>query len=194
MTPEAESVLTRLYAEDAAQRAANLPSARRTRNVECTTGHFLNLLARTMGAAQILEIGSSNGVSTIWLALAAQAQGGSVVGTELLPERAAEANANLATAGLGEIARVVPGDARTTVATLTGPFDFVFIDAEKDDYVDHFQAVIDRVRPGGVVVADNVVSHDLSDYQAMLRARSDVETLTIPLDRGLEYTLKLAVG
>ena len=192
MTPEAEAVLTRLYAEDTAQRAANLPSAQRTRNVERTTGRFLNLITRSIGASRIVEIGSSNGVSTIWLALAAREHGGSIVGTELLPERAAEANANLAAAGLGETARVVPGDARATVSALPGPFDLVFIDAEKEDYVDHFLGVIDRLRPGGLVIADNVISHDLSAYQAMLRARSDVETLTLPLDRGLEYTLKVA--
>ena len=61
------------------------------------------------------------------------------------------------------------GDARATVASLPGPFDLVFIDAEKDDYVDHLQAVADRVRPGGLILADNVISHDLSAYQAMLR-------------------------
>ena len=54
------------------------------------------------------------------------------------------------------------------------------------------QAVVDRVRPGGLILADNVISHDLSAYQAMLRARSDVETVTIPIDRGVEFTLKTA--
>ena len=191
MTPAAEAVLTRLWAEDAAQRAAKLPSAQRTRNVDRETGRFLNLVARSTGARKILEIGSSNGLSTIWLALAAHEAGGTVVGTELLPERAAEANANLAEAGLGDVARVVPGDARSTVGTLEGRFDLVFIDAEKDDYVAHFQAVIDLVRPGALILADNVVSHDLSAYQAMLRARDDAETVTLPLDRGLEYTIKV---
>ena len=190
MTPEAQAVLNRLYAEDAAQRAAGLPSEQRTRNVERETGRFLYLLARSTGARSLLEIGSSNGVSTIWLALAAREVGGSVTGTEILPARAAEANANLAAAGLAEVARVLPGDARALVADLPGPFDLVFVDAEKDDYVDHFFAVIDRVRPNGLILADNVLSHDLSTYQAMLRARADVETLTLPVDRGVEFTLK----
>jgi len=140
----------------------------------------------------VLEIGSSNGVSTIWLAAAAQHNGGRVTGTEILPERAADANRNLADAGLDAVARVVAGDARTTVASLPGPFDIVFIDAEKDDYVDHFQAVADRVRLGGLILADNVISHDLSEYQAMLRSSSDVETVTIPIGRGVEFTLKTA--
>jgi caffeoyl-CoA O-methyltransferase len=188
----AEAVLERLYTEDAAQRAAGLPSSQRTRNLERDTGCWLVLLARATDAREVLEIGSSNGVSTIWLAAAARLNGGKVTGTEILPERAADANRNLADAGLDAVARVVAGDARTTVASLPGPFDIVFIDAEKDDYVDHFQAVADRVGPGGLILADNVISHDLSEYQAMLRSRSDVETVTIPIGRGVEFTLKTA--
>jgi caffeoyl-CoA O-methyltransferase len=184
------AVLERLRAADEAQRAAGLPSHLRTRNVDRETGRFLTLLARSLRAQRVVEIGSSNGLSTICLALGVQGHGGTVLGTELLPERAAEANANLAEAGLDAIARVESGDALLILEALDGPFDLVFLDAEKDDYVAHFEAVIARVAPGGVVLADNVVSHDVSAYQAMLRARADVETVTLPLDRGLEYTVK----
>jgi caffeoyl-CoA O-methyltransferase len=187
-----EAVLERLYAEDGAQRAAGLPSSQRTRNVERQTGRWLALLVRATNARELLEIGSSNGVSTIWLAAAARQNGGQVIGTEILPERVAEANRNLAEAGLDGVARVVAGEARATVASLPGPFDLVFIDAEKDDYVDHFAAVVDRVEIGGLILADNVISHDLSAYQAMLRSRSDVETVTVPIDRGVEFTVKTA--
>jgi len=187
-----DAVLERLYADDAAQRAAGLPSPQRTRNVERDTGRWLALLVRATNALEVLEIGSSNGVSTIWLAAAVRQTGGRVTGTEILSERAAEANRNLAEAGLEAVARVVAGEAQATVASLPGPFDLVFIDAEKDDYVDHFAAVVARVRPGGLILADNVISHDLSAYQAMLRSRSDVETVTIPINRGVEFTMKTA--
>ena len=186
------AILERLYAEDAAQRAAGLPSSQRTRNVERGTGHLLALLVRATNAREVLEIGSSNGVSTIWLAAAARDNGGRVTGTEILPVRAADANNNLAAAGLDAVARVVVGDARTTTVTLPGLFDLVFIDAEKDDYVDHLEAVIDHVRLGGLILADNVISHDVSAYQAAVRARSDLETVTVPIDRGVEFTLKTA--
>ncbi len=182
--------MQRLYAADAEQRAAKLPSAQRTRNVDRETGHFLRLLATSIGARRILEIGSSNGVSTIWLALAVRDPGGEVIGTEVLPARAAEANVNLERAGLNRVARVEAGDAQSIVAGLQGPFDLVFIDAEKDDYIDHFHATINLVRPRGLVLADNVISHDLTAYQEMLHWRADVETVTIPLGCGLEYTLK----
>lgn len=190
MNERVTAVLERLYAEDAAQRAAGLSSAQRTRNVDRDTGHWLSMLVRATGARAILEIGSSNAVSTIWLAEAARANGGQVTGTEILPERAAQANRNLAEAGLDGVARIIAGDAKETTASLSGPFDLVFIDAEKDDYIDHFLAVVDRVRRGGLVLADNVVSHDLSQYQALLRARDDVETVTVPLGRGVEFTVK----
>ncbi len=192
-TPQADAVLERLRAADTAQRETGLSSAERTRNVERATARFLHLVARSIEARAVLEIGSSNGLSTIWLALAARESAGTVIGTELLPDRAAEANANLAEAGLGDVARVVTGDARGTIGTLEGPFDLVFIDAEKDDYSAHFLAVVAKVRPNGVILADNVTSHDVSAYQALVRSRDDVATVTLPIERGIEYTLKLPI-
>ncbi len=186
----ASTTLERLYREDAAQRAAGLPSSQRNRNIDHDSGRFLSMLARGMNAKAILEIGSSNAVSTIWFGLAVQATGGQVTGTELIPERAEEANRNLTEAGLGDVATVLAGDARSTVATLTGPYDIVFIDAEKDVYPAHFAAVLPLVRNGGVILSDNVVSHDLTAYQRMLRERDDVDTVTLPLERGIEFTVK----
>jgi len=188
---QATAVLDRLYAEDAAQRAAGLPRSQRTRNVDRESGEWLNLLIRATSAKNILEIGSSNAVSTIMLADAARANGGRVTGTEILPERAADANRNLAEAGLADVATVLTGSALETTADLAGPFDLVFIDAEKDDYSAHLLAIIDRVRPGGLILADNVISHDISAYQKLVREREDLETVTIPLNRGIEFTLKL---
>ena len=190
MDARAEAALDRLYAEDAAQRAAGLPSAQRTRNVDRETGRWLSLLVRATAAREIVEMGSSNAVSTIWLAAAARDTGGRVTGTEILPERAAEANRNLGKAGLSDVARIVPGDARETARAIAGPIDLVFIDAEKDDYVDHLLAVLDRVRPGGLILADNVTSHDISAYQDFIRNSADLETVTIPIARGIEFTVK----
>jgi caffeoyl-CoA O-methyltransferase len=190
LDPQAKAVLDRLYAEDTAQRAAGLPSSQRTRNVDRETGEWLNLLICATGAKNILEIGSSNAVSTIQLADAARANGGRVTGTEIIPERATEANRNLAEAGLADVATVITGNAQETTAGLEGPFDMVFIDAEKDDYSAHLLAIIDRVRPGGLILADNVVSHNVSAYQNLVRERDDLETVTIPLNRGIEFTLK----
>ena len=191
VSPEAAAVLDRLYADDARQRAAGLPPSARTRNIDRASGQFLALTAVATGARRIVEVGSSNGVSTVWLASGAVRTGGRVTGTELLPERAAEANRNLSEAGLAGVAEVLAGDAREVLSETAVPIDLLFIDAEKDDYVDHLLALVDKVRPGGVVLADNVVSHDLAAYQALLRDRRDLATVTLPLERGIEYTVKL---
>lgn len=131
--PIAQDILDRLYAEDAAERAAGLPSSARKRNVERESGAFLNMIVKATNAQSTLEIGSSNGVSTIWLALAARETGGQVLGLELDPTRANEAAANIAAAGLAEVATIRCGDALVAVRELDGPFDLVFIDSEKKD-------------------------------------------------------------
>ena len=186
-----DAVLRRLYAEDHEQRRLGLPTSQRTRNIDIESGRFLFLLALGMQAKQIVEIGSSNAVSTIWLASAAKRTGGTVFGTELLPERAEQANHNLAEAGLDSVATVHPGPAAGSLASAAGPFDLVFIDAEKDDYSAYFDLIVDQVRLGGLIVADNVTSHDCAAYQAMLRSRSDIETVTVTLERGFEISAKI---
>lgn len=186
----AQRVLDRLYAEDAAERAAGLPSSERKRNVDRESGLFLSMIARAAKALSFLEIGSSNGVSTIWLALAARETGGHVLGLELDPARAGEAQENLAAAGLADVATVQSGDALIAIWELDGPFDLVFIDAEKKDYAQHIRNVIDLVQPNGIIIADNVISHDIADYQQFVRGRADLDTITLPLNRGLELSLK----
>jgi predicted O-methyltransferase YrrM len=192
INPKAKAVLDRLYADDARQRAENMPTTQRTRNLNYATGEFVNLLARALNAKRILEIGSSNGVSTLWWGLAMVETGGKVTGTELIPERAAEANANLAEAGLAQFAHVLAGPAGESVSRLDPGFDLLFIDAEKDDYPAHFAATFPLLRAGGVLIADNVISHDLSVFQQMLRNRRDIQTSTVPIGQGIEIALKLA--
>lgn len=194
--PSAIPILEQLYVEDRLQREAGLTSEQRTRNVDRETGAFLYLLTKSLGSERILEVGSSNGVSTLWFAAALSEKGGSVLGTEILPARAELANLNLLEAGFGEIGRVLAGDARDLLLDNKDhiePFDLVFIDAEKDDYIEHFEAAWPLVRPGGVVLADNVTSHDISDYQTMVASRPDAESVTIPIGRGIEMTRKVAV-
>lgn len=185
-----DRVLTRLYAEDHEQRRLGLPTEQRTRNIDIESGRFLFTLAVGMRAQRVLEIGSSNGVSTIWLGAAMARTGGFVHGTEILPERVTDANLNLAEAGLAEwadVQHVIAGDP----PPISGPVDLIFIDAEKDDYTAHFERALPLLRTGGLIVADNVVSHDCSAYQAHVRERADIETVTVPLDRGLEISVRL---
>jgi len=185
----ARLVLDRLHERDAAERAAGLPQELRIRALTPPTGAFLYGLILALRPRLIFEAGSAVGYSTIWLALAARTYGGQVIGSEIRPERVREANANLAEAGLDDVATVLEGDAAELVRRFDG-IGLLFLDAEKDDYSRLFLAGIDRVIPGGLIIADNVVSHDCRDYQELVRSRPDVHPVTTPFERGLEWRVK----
>ncbi|MGW4057508.1 O-methyltransferase [Amycolatopsis sp. NPDC004747] len=120
-------------------------------------GKLLHLLARLAGARTILEIGTLGGYSTIWLARALPA-GGKLVTCEYQPKHAEVAKANLTRAGFGEdVVDIRVGAALDTLATLTGPFDFVFVDADKANLANYVRASLALARPGTVIVVDNVV-------------------------------------
>src|SRR6266496_2500070 len=101
---------------------------------------------------------------------------------------------NIAEAGLGEWADLVEGDARETLPTIQDVFDVVFLDAEKEDYEALFAAARDKVEPGALFVADNVLSHPdpLARYSAARQADPSLESVTVPLDRGLELSVALS--
>lgn len=136
----------------AASSAAGLPAIQ----VTPTQGRLLNLLARMSGARRILELGTLGGYSTIWLARALP-PGGRLVTLEADPAHADVARANLARAGLTDAVELVLGPAEQTLPGLTGPFDLVFIDADKPAYPAYLRACLPLSRPGTVIVADNVV-------------------------------------
>jgi predicted O-methyltransferase YrrM len=124
--------------------------------VSAAQGKLLQLMASMMGAKRILEIGTLGGYSTIWLARAL-APGGSLITLEFDPKHAGMARTNLANAGLSDRVEVKVGNALEILPTLTGPFDFFFIDANKDGYPEYFQWALKLSRPGSVMVFDNVV-------------------------------------
>jgi caffeoyl-CoA O-methyltransferase len=187
-------VLTRLQAEDAAEREAGLPAAQRSRAVEPTTGRFLFALAASQAGIEVLEIGGSRGYSSIWLASGARVLGGRVVSLEHDPAKCEAWRANVADAGLDEWAELVEGDAFSTLGSVEDVFDLVFIDAEKDDYEELFALARPLLEPGGLVVADNVLSHaeTLGAYSAARQADPTLSSVTVPLDRGLEVSVVLA--
>jgi len=141
-----------LAAATAASQAAGLPEIA----VSAPQGKLLNLLARMMGARRILEIGVLGGYSTIWLARALPPEG-RLISLEYKQKHAEVARANLAQAGLADVAEVRVGAGVDLLPTLTGPFDFFFIDADKEGYPDYFRGCLKLARPGSVMVFDNVV-------------------------------------
>ncbi|MBA3850746.1 MAG: O-methyltransferase [Chloroflexi bacterium] len=139
-----------------ASEAAGLPAIQ----VAANQGKLLHLLARLQGARSILEVGTLGGYSTIWLARALPVDG-RLVTLELDPRHAEVARSNLTRAGLAERVEVRVGPALETLARLAdedaGPFDLVFIDADKEGYPDYLGWALRLTRPGSLVVADNVV-------------------------------------
>jgi predicted O-methyltransferase YrrM len=186
-------VLARLEEQDRAERAAGLPAKQRSRQVEPTTGRFLFALAASQAGIEVLEVGGSRGYSSIWLAAGARVLGGRVVSLEHDPERCAAWRENVAAAGLEEWAELVEGDAFETLRRAWDVFDLVFLDAEKDDYEALFGLVRPLVDAGGLVVADNVLSHadPLAAYSAARQAEPALVSVTLPLDRGLELSVAL---
>jgi predicted O-methyltransferase YrrM len=187
------TVLARLEREDAAERAAGLPQAVRARQIAPTTGRFLFSLVAPQTDCAVLELGGSRGYSTIWLAAGVRHLGGRVLSTESDPRKAEAWRANLAEAELEEWAELVEGDALQLLPQLDDVFDVVFIDAEKEDYERLFQLARAKVEPGALVVADNVLSHPdpLAAYSAARQEDPTLESVTVPLDRGLELTVVL---
>jgi caffeoyl-CoA O-methyltransferase len=185
------AVLARLEQEDEAERG--LPGEQRSRAVAPTTGQFLFSLVAPQTSCEVLEIGGSRGYSSIWLGAGVRYLGGRVVSIERDPGAAGRWRENVSAAGLDEWVELIEGDALDVVVAYEDVFDVVFIDAEKEDYEQHFGLARRRVEPGGLVVADNVLSHK-ETLEAYSRARQSDATLlstTVPLDRGLELTVVL---
>ena len=136
----------------AANAAAGLPAI----DVSPALGKFLALLVRMTGARRVLEIGTLGAYSTIWMA-GALPEGGHLVTLEADSRHAEVARANLARAGLSERVTLVEGPARETLPRLDGPFDLVFIDADKPSNAFYVEAALRLSRPGTVIVLDNVV-------------------------------------
>jgi predicted O-methyltransferase YrrM len=189
-------VLARLEAEDAAEREAGVPAAQRSRQVAPTTGRLLFALAASQAGIEVLEIGGSRGYSTIWLAAGARLLGGQVTSLELDPAKCEAWRANIAAARLEEWAELVEGDAHETLRRTEDVFDLVFLDAEKEDYESLFALARPLLEPGGLVVADNVLSHveTLCAYSEARQADPSLSSVTVPLDRGLELSLALGVA
>jgi caffeoyl-CoA O-methyltransferase len=188
------AVLSRLEREDADERERGVPAEQRARQVARTTGQFLFALVAPQTACEVLELGGSRGYSSIWLAAGVRILGGRVLSVERDAARAEAWRRNVAEAGLADWAELLEGDAFDALAAIDDVFDVCFVDAEKGDYEALFAAARARLEPGGLVVADNVLSHadTLAAYSGARQADPDLESVTVPLDRGLELTVVLA--
>lgn len=168
------------------------------------TGVFLSILLRAIHARSLLEIGTSSGYSSLWfadalLSTATKGRRASIVTIESDPLKVRWARANFRKAGVESMISVLEGDAMKILRQLrkTGKrFDFVFIDADKENIIGYLELVLPMVRAGGIVAADNMLSPEhfrphMKKYASYLKRRTDVLTVTVPIGMGEEITLKL---
>jgi predicted O-methyltransferase YrrM len=167
------------------QDAKGLPQAERHRNLEPPSAEFLCALATGIGAKRMVEIGGSSGISTIALAAAARETRGRVISIEIEPDRHAESRETLRSLNLDEFVDYIFDDAANVLPGI-GEVDLALIDCEKEDYIRFFDML--KIAPGGIVVADNILSHSLHDYLAHVRSRPRVESITLAIGKGLEVT------
>ena len=158
------------------------------RNVPPEDGRLLRILAESMNAKHIAEIGTSTGYSGIWFGLALQKTGGRLTTYEIDAGRAATARANFERAGMADIITLVEGDAHEKVTALKGPIDILFLDADKEGYIDYLNKLLPLLRPGGLVLAHNITP-GMADPRFMeaITTNPDLETI---VRTGVSVTIK----
>jgi predicted O-methyltransferase YrrM len=187
-------VLARLEREDAEERDRGVPVMQRSRAVAPATGRFLFSLVAPQTDCEVLEIGGSRGYSSVWLGAGVRYLGGRVLSLEVDPAKAEKWRRNVVEAGLEDWCDLIEGDAKQRLREFFDVFDVVFLDAEKEDYEELFALAREKLEPGGLVVADNVLSHaeTLGAYSQARQSDPTLSSVTVPLDRGLELTVVLS--
>jgi predicted O-methyltransferase YrrM len=157
-------------------------------NVPHADGRMLRLLAETCGAKRVVEIGTSTGLSGLWFCLALHKTGGRLTTFEYDARRAATARKHFEQAGVAQIVTIVEGDAHQTIARLKEPIDILFLDADKEGYVDYLNRLLPLVRPGGLILAHNIDM--VPEYDRAVNSNPALETQYFREGGGMSITLK----
>jgi predicted O-methyltransferase YrrM len=180
--PQVQKVLSAIKSQDQGQLA-----------VSEEDGRFLRVLIATSKAKRALEIGGASGYSAIWIGMGLRETGGTLVTIEYDPTRAKELADNIKRAGLSDIVTVVPGDAFAHLPTMSGSFDFVFLDAWKKDYKRFLDLMLPRLDKGGLFVAHNVVNKksEMGDFlDAIWKTPALWTTIVSPSSEGMSVSVK----
>jgi predicted O-methyltransferase YrrM len=197
-----ETVLNEYDQRSAAEmkRMQELPPAEMMKHIDefllpvgPATGQLMNILIKEAKAKTILEIGTSHGYSTVWLAEAARATGGKVITLDLHAGKQEYARNALRKAGLADLVEFKLGDARESISTLSGPIDFVLLDLWKDLYIPCFDLFYPMLSGGAIVVADNMLFPEFSRadaelYRRHVRAKADLQSMLLPVGSGIEVS------
>ena len=162
-------------------------------NIPPETGKFFNILVRTSKVRNILEVGTSNGYSTIWLGEAINENKGRITTIEISEHKVKMALENFKRANLGKIIKIVHGDALDEIPKLKTKFDFLFLDAVKEDYINYFKLALPKLAKNAIIVADNAIMFEryMKDYLNFVRNHKDLRSVLVPIGSGVEFTLKL---
>lgn len=187
MQPALAQFLAALAQQGRAHDQATPNRAERLLNITPDTGPFLALLVHATGAQHVLEVGTSNGYSTVWLADAVRAQpGGHVTTLEARAAKVELAATTFAQAGVQGLVTVVQTEAGAWLAQQQGAFDFIFLDADRAQYVAWWPLLWRCLTPGGLLVVDNATSHalELTAFREAVAATAGVEQVLVPLGKG----------
>ena len=191
MNAARRAFLDELYAHGREHDAAREDRLERLRNVEPETAELLGVLVRALGARRVLEIGTSNGYSTIWLADAVGETGGAVLSLEVEPERTEQAQANLTRAGVAaELRTQDAGDALPGFSDEA--WDLIFLDAERPAYVGYWPELLRVLVPRGLLVVDNALSHakELVDFSELVYGADGVTSTLLTVGAGVLLIVK----
>lgn len=186
MTTDLTSLLNELTEFGRQNDAVSVERAKRMLNITPDTGEFLELMVKATRAGRILEVGTSNGYSTIWLAKAARATGGRITTLEKAAHKVAMATENFDRAGLADVIDLRHTDAGTFLHAETRPFDLIFLDSDRHQYVEWWQRLSTLIVPGGLLIADNATSHaaEMADFLALVRRSDGFIASLVPIGNG----------
>ena len=193
MNETRQAFLDELYAHGRAHDEQRADRLQRLRNVEPETAELLGVLVRSMSATRVLEVGTSNGYSTIWLGDAAEAVGGKILSLEIEAERTAQAAENLAEAGVADFVELRTQDAGEALRSFAEEaFDLVFLDAERAHYASYWPELIRVLRPNGLLVVDNTLSHakELVEFSELVYGSPEVTSTLVTVGAGVMLIVK----
>ena len=182
-----------------------IPSEKRLNCISKNIGMFYNILLKSINAKNILEIGMSVGYSGLWFADAVMSNkqlDGQIITIDREKFKIERARQNFEEAGANSLIKIREGEARKILQEIKAEFnenyfDFIFIDADKESYIEYFDLCLPLVRKGGIIGADNILFPErfnemMADYLSHVRSNSNVQSVTIPIDNGEEVTIKIS--
>jgi len=192
MDENLKALLSELEAFGKNNDATNTERSKRMLNLESDAAQFISILARKGKCQRMLEIGTSNGYSTIWWAWVATQTGGHVTSIEMSPDKQAMADENLKRAGLRDKVDLLLGNASDVIQSLDGTFDFVLFDADRLSAPEQLRLLLPKIESGAVVLADNVLSHpdQIAGYLDAINALDDFDHMMINVGKGVSVAYK----